>query len=495
MHSDLRSWLDEVEKHGELKRIRGADPELEMSGIEEIVAGDAPDPKPVIMFEDIPGYQRGFRTLWGLFGSNWRMVKTLGLPEHETSRMGMLRDWRNKVKRIRLTPPEVVKSGPIQANIETGDQIDLLKFPSPRFHELDGGRYFGTCHAVIQRDPDSGFVNLGTYRVMLVDRNHLALHILEGQHGDIIMSNKYFARGQKMPVAIAVGVDPTLWFASAHRSTPWGVSEYDYTGGIKGQPIKVIEGKYTGLPLPADAEIVVEGECDPDKRVDEGPFGEWHGYYANLGLKPVPEPLIEVKAIYYRDDPILTCQLPTVPCRDLSSLIASLGGSASIWNQLEDRGIHGIKGVWCHADSAGGALFMVVSIEQLYAGHSREVGLIASQSPHMGRYTVVVEEDIDPSDLKQVLWAIATRGRPHESIQLLYDCRSTSADPTIPLEEKLKYKVPPKPLYNSRVLIDACRRMEKKEDWYPIAAMSPELKAKITGKWQGVLSEICQSKK
>lgn len=484
MHTDLRSWLEDVEQHGELKRISGADCDLEMSGIEEIVAGEAVEPKPVLLFDDIPGYPKGFRTLFGVLGSNWRLAKTLGLPEGETSRMSLLQNWRNKAKDMQAIPPKFVTSAPVQSNVDTGDEIDLQKFPVPRFHELDGGRYFGTCHGVIQRDPDSGYVNVGTYRVMLVDRNHLALHVLAGQHGGIIMNEKYFARGHKMPVAIAAGLDPTLWFTSFTR-IPWGVSEYDHAGGIKGEPVEVIEGKYTGLPLPAHAEIVIEGECHPTERVDEGPFGEWHGYYANLGLATVPEPLVEVKAVYYRDDPILTCQLPAMPSLDLSTLPIAISNSNGIWTRLEACGIPGIKAVWCHSEVAGDALFIVVSIEQLYPGHSREVGLIASQFPHQGRYTIVVDEDIDPSNLEQVIWAMVTRGQPDQSIQILQHCRSNSSDPTIPLEEKRRYKVTPKPLHNSRVVIDACRPLEWKEDWYPVATMSPELRAKILDKWLG----------
>lgn len=151
-------------------------------------------------------------------------------------------------------------------------------------------------------------------------------------------------------------------------------------------------------------------------------------------------------------------------------------------------------GVWCHSEVAGDALFIVVSLEQLYPGHSREAGLIASQYPMTGRYTIVVEEDIDPSNLEQVIWAMVTRGKPDQCIEILHRCRSNSSDPTIPLEEKRKYKIAPKPLHNSRVLIDACRPLEWKEGWYPMARMSPELRAKILEKWQNSLADVLSKK-
>jgi UbiD family decarboxylase len=489
MSGDLRSWLEEVEKHGELKKISGVSWDLEMSGLYEIVAKELKGPKPVFQFEDIPGCPKGFRTVFGLFGSPRRVAKTLGLPEGETDRMTLLKNWYGKTKEIKPIPPKFVKVCDFMDHVEVGEKVDLLKFPTPHFHELDGGRYFGTCHAVIEKDPDSGFVNLGTYRIMLVDRNRLALHVLAGQHGGIIMNKGYLARGKKMPVVIALGLDPALWYTAFTRLS-WGESEYDYAGGIKGEPVEVIKGEVTGLPIPAHAEIVVEGEISPGMTVDEGPFGEWHGYYGNLGLSPVAEPVIDVKALYYRHDPIMTCQLPARPSLDTSTLPIALSNSSAIWRRLEANGLPGIKGVWCYSEVAGDGLFIVVSIEQMYPGHSREVGLAASQFPHQGRYTIVVEEDIDPSDIEQVIWAMTTRGQPHEAVQVLHHCRSNSADTTIPLQEKLKYKSVPKPLHNSRIVIDACRPLEWQKDWYPLAGLSPKLREDLFKKWGKPLGEI-----
>jgi UbiD family decarboxylase len=489
MYSDLRDWLNRVEDHGELRRIRGAGWDLEMNGLAEIVSGESPYPQPVILFDGVPGFRSEFRTLFGLLGSSWRLAMTLGLPENDLKLMGLLRNWNEKVGSLKLVPPVKTSSPPVCANVDVGEEIDLQKFPVPRFNELDGGRYLGTCNGVIQRDPDEDWINVGAYRVMLVDRNHVTLHIETGQHGNTIMHRKYFSRGQNMPVAIAIGLDPALWF-SAFTKIPWGVSEYDHAGGIKGQPMEVFEGHFTGLPLPATAEIVVEAECMPGNMADEGPFGEWHGYFANLGLSPVPEPVCEVKAVYYRDSPILTCQPRAIPRMDSSAGAVAISNSNAIWSRLNAAGVAGIKGVWCHSQAAGATLFTVISIQPLYQGHSREVGLIASQMTHVGRYTVVVEDDIDPSDFNQVIWAVATRGKPDEAIQILPHCHSNSTDPTISQEEKRKYKMPNKPLSNSRVVIDACRPQEWKSDWYPIVKQSPELRTRLLKVWKDVLSDI-----
>lgn len=488
-YTDLRDWLEAVESHGELKRIGGADWNLEMSGITEVVQRKGKGPMPAILFDDIPGYPKGYQALFALLSSTWRIAKTLGLPEDQIEQMSVVHNWRKKLKDLSLIPPKFVSSGPIEENVDTGDQIDILKFPSPLFHELDRNRYIGTGCAIIQKDPDEGWVNVGTYRVQVDDHGHLTLHIVEGQHGSIIMNEKYFARGQAMPVAIAIGVDPALWWASSQPGVPWGTPEYDYAGGIKGEPIEVIEGSYTGLPLPAHAEIVIEGECHPGEVADEGPFGEWHGYYANLGLSPVPEPVIRVKAVHYRNNPILTCSSPGVPPHDVS-LAHAICSTVGLWNRLEvGWGMPGIKGVWCYEFGCG-VLFHVVSVEQLYSGHSRQVGLLASQYPfEVSRYTIVVDDDIDPSNLEEVMWAVVTRVMPDQSIQILPHCHTSSPDPAVSPEEKRKYKMTPKPLESSKVVIDACRPLSWKNEWYPIARISPDLTAKILEKWQAEIAD------
>ncbi|MBI4321571.1 MAG: UbiD family decarboxylase [Chloroflexi bacterium] len=488
-HVDLREWLEAVRSRGELECISGADWNLEMSSIVELVYRHGKDPKPALLFDEIPGYPRGYRTLFGMLGSLWRISKTLGLPVDggEINRMRVHQHWYDKAKTIKPVPPQVVSSGPVLENTATEGQIDVLKFPAPFFHEHDRCRYLGTGHAVIQKDPDTGCVNLGAYRIMVVDRNRLAIHAGRGQHGDIIM-NKYFARGQTVPVVIAAGLDPVLWWVSCQKETPWGASEYDRAGGIKGEPIEVIEGAHTGLPFPARAEIVIEGEIHAGEVVDEGPFGEWHGYYANRGLETVPEPIIRVKAIHHRNNPILTCSQMAVPPNTLN-LMVSVADSVAIRRRLEEYGIPGVKGVWTYYGGTGG-LFNVISIEQAYTGHGRQAGLLASQYPSgMGAYTVVVEEDIDPSNLEQVVWAMVTRAQPDRSIQILPYCHGANCNPAIPLSEK-KNGDKDRLLTAARVVIDGCRDYTWKEDWYPMARLSPGMRANIQEKWLSVFSRL-----
>jgi len=473
-YKDLREWLQRVQEFGELKVIEGAHWNLEMGTISEIICQEK-SPVPAILFDRIVDYPPGYRVLFGQNASFKRMALNLGLPVDLTS-MALVTALRRKLAEMKPIPPRFVSSGPVCENVLTGDRVDLLKFPVPFMHELDGGRYIGTACLVITRDPDEGWVNFGTYRGMVHDKNSMALYISPGKHGRM-QRDKYFARNEPCPVVICVGQDPLL-FMSAGNESDYGLSEYDFSGGLKGEPIEVFEGRETGLPIPAQAEIVIEGFMEPGDVKAEGPFGEWTGYYASSTR---PEPVVRVKTIYHRNDPILCCARPGRPPSDYS-IAKCLVKSALIWDQVERAGIPNVRGVWCH-EAGGGRLLNIISIEQAYPGHARQAALVASQvhaGAYLGRYVIVVDEDIDPADTFDVLWAISTRSDPETSIDILRRCWSGPLDPIFPKGKKG---------FNSRAIIDACRPYEWRQDFPPVAESSPEVRSQVLEKWRKVIFE------
>jgi 4-hydroxy-3-polyprenylbenzoate decarboxylase len=485
-YRDLRGWLELVAGSGELKRINGAHWDLEMAGIAELACRESKGPVPAVLFDQIEGYPDGFRALFNQLASPRRLALTLGLALESENKMDLVRACLEKLHNLTLLPPRLVESGPVQENVQVGGDVDLFKFPVPRQHELDGGRYLGTAHAVVTQDPETGWVNLGTYRCMVFGRDTFGLHISPGRHGRIMRDDLYFAKGRPMKVAVVIGADPVLWLSSFNE-VPWGTSEYEFAGGLKGEPIDVIEGPFTKLPVPAHAEIVVEGECYPGELLPEGPFGEWAGYYANCGLKPVPEPVVHVKTVLHRNHPIMTVSHPAKPPQDVG-LVESVFRSGTMWEELEKVGIPGVQGVWMH-EVGGSRLFNVVAIRQLYPGHSRQVGLVASQCKtgvYIGRYTVVVDEDIDPTNLGDVVWAIATRCDPERSMEIIRRCRSSSADPAISPDIKEKDHNPTD-TFTSKAVIDACWPYEWKDRSYPVAQLSQELRSTLVQKWGGRL--------
>ena len=474
--TDLREWLRDVERLGELEKIDGVDWDLELAALAELANekfGAEAKARPALLFDRIAGYPRGHRVAANLVSSVSRLSLTLGM-DPGLSEFGFIQKWRERVKEIRPIEPEMVSDGPLLENRIEGPAIDLLAFPVPRWHELDGGRYIGTDDLVVTRDPEDGWVNVGTYRVMVHSKNRIGLHMSPGKHGRV-HRDKYFAAGKPCPVAISFGHHP-IYFLVASTDAPYGVSEYAYAGGILGQPSKLVRGPLTGLPLPADAEIAIEGEVIPGETTVEGPFGEWTGYYASSQNEPV----IRVQAVYHRRDPIL-CGFPLLRPSSGDNLHSCLIRSALLWNALDDAGVPEVKAVWAHP--AAGRFLTVVAIRQRYPGHAKQAAVIASQcraGAYLGRYVVVVDDDIDITKSDEVLWAIGSRSDPSRSIEIIDRCWSGPLDPAIPREEKG---------FSSRALIDATRPYEWREKFPAVSGASAELRDAVRKKWSGFLDD------
>src|SRR5215831_5980025 len=468
---DLRVWLAEMEAAGEVKHVHGADREKEIGGIVDIYQRRIGNL--LVLFDDIPGYPKGYRILANLLTSIRRINMTMGNPADGTE-IELVRHWRKYMKEAKTIPPVEVASGALLENVKTGDDIDLFKIPVPRWHEHDGGYYIGTGDMVIMRDPDTGWINYGAYRVQAQARNVATVMCSKGKHGDLIR-RRYHERGEPCPIAVVCGMHPAL-FMIAGLEIPYGKNEFEAAGGLIGEAVEVIAGPRTSLPIPAHAEIAFEGFVHPDDLIDEGPLGEWTGYYAG-GLKK--EPAIRIETFMHRNDPILLGAIPGMPPDD-DSFYRGTYRSGAVWNQLEAAGVPEVKGVWAHP-AGGSRLWLTVAIKQQYGGHSKQAGLIASQC-HAGAYAnrvvVVVDDDIDPADMDQVVWAICTRFEPREGIEILRGCWSTMLDPMAYGSEDPR---------NARVVIDACKPWSRRDTFPIVARSSKELDARIRAKWAHVL--------
>jgi 4-hydroxy-3-polyprenylbenzoate decarboxylase len=468
-HEDLRDLLVDFERMGELAKIDGADSHVELSALAETLTARYPGVEPALLFDDIAGFPKGVRILAGAVSSYKRLAHVLGLPAPET-RMDFVRAYKARLgRKFQMIPPRTVATGPVLQNVWRDDEVDLDRFPTPFIHERDGGRYIGTEDVVIMRDPDTGWVNLGTYRVQAHTKNTCGIWMSPGKHGRLIRE-KYFSRGLPCPIAISCGQDPLLYL-SANSELAEGVSEYDHAGGQRGRPMDVIESELYGLPIPAGAEIVLEGEMVPGETALEGPFGEFMGYYASEASL---EPVIRVKRIYFRNDPIMTLAIPARPPCNFT-VVRAAGKAAMIWNECEKAGLSGIQGVWCH-EAAAGRLFNVISIEQKYPGHAKQAAMLAANcqsGAYAGRWVVVVDHDIDPSNIHDVIWAMSTRCDPPNDIDYIRNCWSTPLDPMLTGP----------PWQNNRAVVDACRPWGRLATFPPVAEASPALKEQVMRKW------------
>jgi 4-hydroxy-3-polyprenylbenzoate decarboxylase len=465
-YDDLRGWIEAMDRAGEIERFSGVDSDLQIGAISELLRLESRR-KPAALFDDIPGYPSGYRVLSNAMKTVPQVAFTLGIPP-DVRNLDIVRAIRAKLQSLQLTPPRVVGSAPVLENVDRGPAVDLTKFPAPRWHDLDGGRYLGTACVVITRDPETGWVNLGTYRVMLHDARRLGVYISPGKDGRIQM-DKAFRAGKPFEIAVSFGHDPLL-FVAASAKIQWGVSEYEYAGALRDRAVDVIEGPVTGLPIPAHSEIAIEGIVRPGATEMEGPFGEFTGYYASGAA---PAPVIEVQTVMHRNDPII---LGSPPGRPPSNVHMYVLNSAVIWDSLEKAGLSDVHGVWQHHPAPTWAL-TAVSIKQRFPGHARQAGLLASQvrgGAYMGRYVIVVDDDIDVSNLDEVIWALTSRSDPAEDIEIVRRCWSGPLDPIIPPERKG---------FSSRAIIDACRPYEWRDRFPPVVEVSPELRAAVLDKW------------
>ena len=442
---DLRDWLARVDRIGELQRIDAAvDAREEMSAITYLLAKT--ETSPAVLF-DTSSNTHGFRHLWNLFGPSVARTAITLEEDPATPTLELIRRTKDKL-RVTIDPREVTPAEAVlYENSLYGEDIDLSKLPIPQHWPRDGGRYAGTADAVITRDLESGYLNVGTYRMMIQGPRQVGLSLAPGKDA-LRHIHQAWARGEALPVAAAWGVDPLLMVAGS-QSLPPGVSEYGFAGGIKGRPIEVVRAMQSDLLVPAAAEIVMEGLIHPGAIKEEGPFGEFTGYY---GYKDIECPLIEVTALHFRHRPILTNALMAdYPSNEQSAFFSTVR-SAKIWADLDKLGIQGIRGVYAHPAAAGAFALVVISLEQRYAGHAAQALSLAAQVPggaYVTKWIIAVDEDVDPTDMDQVLWAMGTRANPIDDIDILRNTRGSPLDPS--------QNPPEKRLYGSKALINACK--------------------------------------
>ena len=463
-------WLEKAEAMGELKRITAeVSPDLEAAHITYLVGLEK---SPALLFENIKGHP-GHKALYNMIGCNLsRFCLMIGEEpvDHPLKAVQLLqKKFGRKMAPVEV-PADAARSR--SQNIVEGDKIDIRMFPAQRMWPLDGGMYLGTADAVITKDPETGRVNVGTYRMMIKGPREIGVYTSPGKDAGADR-DKWWKMGKPAPIAAAYGIDPLLFLVGA-TSLPKTESEYEYYSGIKGSPIELFTSDLTGLPLPAHAEIILEGHLYPDETFAEGPFGEFTGYY---GRPSGATPYMRVERLRYRNNPTLTCALMADGPSNECGLFWAALRSAGIWADLQKLGIPGIQGVWSIPEAAGWGM-TVVSIKQMYAGHAPQVMALAAQctaGAYFGKYVIVVDDDIDPSNIGQVLWAMATRSRPAQSIDILRETWSTFLDPSLNPPE-----IRP---WGSKALINACMDYKYIKTFSPRTKLDKKMYDQVVSRW------------
>lgn len=427
-YRDLREWIATLEKAGELARVTTeVDWYLEIGGV---LRENMERQGPALLFENIKDYQQtiGTRFLSGSLATFSKVALMLGLPK-DTPYKELIRVWRERARKP--IKPVLVETGPCKENILKGDAVDLYQFPVPHWQKLDGGRYIGTFHGAISKDPDTGWENVGMYRQVIHDKHSTSMSVAQGQH--IWMHwRKYRPKGQNMPMAIAIGWDQTLP-AVAAAPVPDGVDEWDIMGALRQEPVELVQCETVDLRVPATSEIVLEGELLTDVTTfkNDGPFGEFTGHYGLPSLRPV----LKVNCMTFRDDPILQGTLEGLPINE-DHTISAVSHSAMVWNLLEER-MPGVTGVNCDPSTA--YTNTMVQIDNSYYGQVQQVAANIWGSKFaldVGKNIIVCDTEVDIWDLRRVFWALAYRVDPTEDL-IQYPGMIHALDPIVHFKDRI----------------------------------------------------------
>jgi 4-hydroxy-3-polyprenylbenzoate decarboxylase len=487
--ADLRDWIDWLEARGQAKRVKAeVDWDLEIGGITRAVYTTE---GPALLFENIKGYHdtRGRRLFVGGLATYQRIAAMLGLPM-DASIPDMIQRCRAAFRE--QVRPMLVSTGPVKENIVRGKDIDLYQFPVPKWHHLDGGRYIDTFAGVVTKDPETGEVNVGLYRGMIVGKDKIAKLMVLTQHW-----GRHFIKAretnQPLPVAIVYGWDDALPFCACAPIPHRGFSEWDVIGSIRGEPVQLVKCETVDLEVPASAEIVVEGTISPDPSTFEmeGPFGEYTGWCEG---KASPKPVVQVQCITHRNDPILRGILEGaragMPNEDTHIFPISI--SALAWNVLEDAGVPGITDVWCTPVTMGTTA--IIQIRKQFRGHAKQVAAAlwaSSSSQYFYKNVIVVEEDIDIRSWEDIDWAIAYRVNAGEPGDLLVygPTHGSVLDPSTRREDRDPV------IFGTgkwhRLLIDATRNWDypRREEYGgqvypPVNKLSRDVERLVARRWE-----------
>ncbi len=454
-YRDLREFISTLEQAGKLVQIRRSMiKETELLPLFRLQFRGLPEEeRKVFLFEcvtDVRGKPYLGRVAAGIYGAS-REVYALGMKCRTEE---VFDRWREAL--IHPISPEIVCSGTVQEEVHVGKEIECLgldEFPVP----VEEPGYSGTIRTTTQfvtKDPETGMRNVGTYSGHFRSPKRLVLGISPTHHA-YYHWQKYQERKVPMPAAIIVGATPNIVQVSA-ANVPYGTDEYAVAGGIAGEPVKLVKCKTVDLEVPADAEIVIEGQISTDTLEPHTSFGEYPGYmYQGSGdIRPV----MEVSCIMHRRDPIFTPFLVGLPPSDSHKLM-EISTEAIYYKFLKyDSNNPHVVDVAFH-ESGGGWNYCVVSLHKTHPSQPWQVlNAIAGFDPVIGKIAIVVDEDVDPRDPDAVNWALSFAMQPHRDVRIVTG-RSPALDPSAyPPGSSWEERSYPSPHGSSAILFDATRK-------------------------------------
>jgi 2,5-furandicarboxylate decarboxylase 1 len=414
---DFRSFIKLVDSNGELDRIsREVEPTQELAGVMSKIEAS----RRAFLFENVKGAK--FPVIGGLYNKLERFGMALG---HTGDQPFTHADFDGRIEAAKASPvaPNIVTDGPVKEVITRGDDVDLGDLPVPTFFELDSGPFI-TGAIGISRDPESGAMNIGIYRTLILSRNRFVINASSLSDLRRIYSH-WEKRDEPMPIAIALGVPPAMLIAASCKLPP-NVCEFEIAGGLENSPIDLVKCEDSDLLVPASAEIVIEGTVDFSERV-ENLLGEFAGQYG-----PENAPVTQVNTITHRKDAMFYSILAgRNPEHNTLGNVAIYGVQRSIITSLRDA-IPAIKNIYVLLDPGMGTLAHVtISIDKTHDSQPREIiekafatGGAFFPVSKITKRIIVVDDDIDVANIDDVNWAIWNRAADASKFMVIPDVES-----------------------------------------------------------------------
>lgn len=426
---DNREFIQQLKETGDVKFIRReVDWDLEIGAV---VRKTCEEEGPSVLFENVKDYPE-YKVFGAPIATFRRFAVAMGLSA-DTPVRDIITEYENCMNKP--IKPVMVSSAPCQENVLKGDEVDIFSLPVPMVHDGDGGRYIGTWCFNITKDPDSDWVNWGMYRVQLNSRNIMAGLCLPTSDQGKIFYGKYVPKNKPMPFAMVIGGDPVSSMVSM-GAFGVGISEADYAGALLGKPIELTKAITCDIPVPAHAEIVLEGELLPDAVAEEGPFGEYTGYRT---APRTDRGVYRVNAITFRNNPIFTMTCLGTPVDDCALGMAIIR-SVDIKKYLIDNGIP-VTAVYVPPE--GVMMLIVVSVKNMYSNIAPQIGQLVFGNKIGGMWAstlIVVDEDVNVYNMSEVIHAWITKCHPVRDITVLPKAIGSPLFPFLDVDERIRSK-------------------------------------------------------
>lgn len=401
----MRGLLLALEANGELHRVqRGIDPRFEIASVLSLR-----DSGPAQLFENVAGH--AMPVVGNLFNDRGRFARALGVTRAELDAR-CLSALRNPVK------PVMVEDAPVQEVVHT-DAIDISALlPVPHWFEREAAPYV-TAGVIVAKDPETGRRNVSIARLRLEGGNRLMAGIAKNHHLAII-AQKAQQRGHDLEIAVAIGNHAAILLGS-QMYVELGDDEFDIVGGLLGEAVELVKCKTVDLEVPAHAEIVLEGRLRPDDLVEENAVSEFPGFYVYYG----PGIGVEIDCVTHRADAIYQAILPGYAAEHC--LLGAVAIGTTLTRDLQ-RSIPAVRRVFV-TDGGMGRLHAVVVMHRPRLGEGKRAVLLAMSLVNLLKLVIVVEDDVDPEDPRQVEWSLAARFRGHEDLIVLPGIKADRCDP------------------------------------------------------------------